>query len=318
MDPDDHTTPRPCRLCLDPVDATGIWIYDEAIIPPDRPADIIQQHFGVHVYKTDTNSIVPLSTESEYVCATCWAITAQFNRLHVFVRKQQAELERYTVADETKAEMDDEQHDDATMQQTSIAHLKVEVMITEGSNDEDDGADEHVDDNDAAMAATAAPVTPKPQRPRKPDRKPPVKHSPADIQLQDRHIREYFQMHCDHCSQRFEVLRDAIEHYRSEHGRRGYLKCCGKRFFNRTMMLDHLRQHSDPRAFLCAPCDRTYCSQAALDLHLATHDQLAERPFVCVVCGVAFLKQFQMRNHQRAKHYVSSGKEYGCDICGNW
>lgn len=321
MDPD------PCRLCLHPVDSrTGIWVYNEAIIPPLNPFDIIQQHFGVHIYKTDRNDIrsaVP-AHQSEYVCAACWTITEQFHRLHAFVKDHQtALLEQQTVV-ESAAEKDDGLN---TNEPVSITHLKVEVQFADGSHanddyDDDDGAHDGSRDGDIASldvvdtSTLSRPMTTK--RPRQPDRKPPVKHSPADIELQDRHIRDYFQMHCDHCAERFAVLRDAIEHYRSAHQRRGYLKCCGKRFFNRTMMLDHLRQHSDPRAFLCTLCDRTYCSQAALDLHLATHDRQAERPFVCVVCGAAFLKQFQMRNHQRAKHFVSSGKAYGCDICGNW
>lgn len=302
-----------CRLCANRIIETPIQIFHQTTFGHKR-ADIIRQHFGIRVIAPDPDDGSG-NGESTVVCQLCWTTTEQFHQLYKTVQQNEDALRNV---------VDDSRHQSPTIKTEGHTKLdspknpyafdndlqyKVEVLV-----EDKDGDVETFDDAPASPEPDKAPPTRKQSS--SANRKTPVKHTAAEIAEQDERIREYFQMNCEQCDARFAVLRDAILHYRYEHDRRGYLKCCDKRFFNRTMMLDHMKHHRDPNAFHCERCDRSYIGQAALDLHLASHDRRLSKEFKCVVCAAEFVKSFQLTKHQRTKHTVSSGMSVSCDICG--
>ena len=56
-------------------------------------------------------------------------------------------------------------------------------------------------------------------------------------------------MSCEICDTIFESFLSAKKHYRTKHSRSGFLVCCGKRFFRRGRLLDHINRHLNPIAF---------------------------------------------------------------------
>lgn len=66
--------------------------------------------------------------------------------------------------------------------------------------------------------------------------------------FQDQQIREFFEMCCEICKLSFHTMREAIQHYRKSHQQAGYLVCCERKFFRRSVALDHIRLHINPNA----------------------------------------------------------------------
>lgn len=147
-------------------------------------------------------------------------------------------------------------------------------------------------------------------------KKPPKRRTAAENLAQDQRLHEFFRMQCDQCDERFRVLQDAVVHYRQQHGCAGYITCCGRRFFNRSLVQDHIELHSDPDAFRCEPCGRSYISGSALRVHQLTHVDARLKKHRCVVCAALFPKKFQLEQHQRQMHAVNAAKSRECDICG--
>lgn len=70
-----------------------------------------------------------------------------------------------------------------------------------------------------------------------------------NLDAENQTIREYFKMNCDVCNQHFENFLDIKTHFRQKHKSTGYLTCCGKRFFRRGGLLDHISRHVNPNKF---------------------------------------------------------------------
>lgn len=70
-----------------------------------------------------------------------------------------------------------------------------------------------------------------------------------NMDAENQTIREYFRMNCDVCNEHFENFLDIKTHFRQKHKSTGYLTCCGKRFFRRGGLLDHISRHVNPNKF---------------------------------------------------------------------
>ena len=83
---------------------------------------------------------------------------------------------------------------------------------------------------------------------------------------------------------------------------------CGKKVLN---VKGHMLVHSDERPYACTLCDKTYKSNAMLDIHMKTHTK--EKPYVCDVCGQSFALRNTLRCHAN-RH--TNAKPYKCEFCG--
>lgn len=63
-------------------------------------------------------------------------------------------------------------------------------------------------------------------------------------------MKKYFIHKCELCSAQIDTLEMAKVHYLSEHENpKGYLRCCGNKFMNKSETLDHIQYHIDPDIF---------------------------------------------------------------------
>lgn len=61
---------------------------------------------------------------------------------------------------------------------------------------------------------------------------------------------EYFHMNCDLCLHRFSCWNDARTHYLDRHNiLKPFLRCCNRKFFLRSRIIEHVTWHVDPSAF---------------------------------------------------------------------
>lgn len=74
-------------------------------------------------------------------------------------------------------------------------------------------------------------------------------YSAQELEMEVR-TAEYFQMNCDLCMHRFSSWSDARLHYLDRHNiLKPFLRCCNRKFFLRSRIIEHIIWHVDPSAF---------------------------------------------------------------------
>ncbi|XP_061401292.1 transcription factor grauzone [Musca vetustissima] len=156
----------------------------------------------------------------------------------------------------------------------------------------------------------------------------------------DAQIGQYMTLQCDACSTETENFASLRVHMRKHGIKRGYAKCCNKKFFKRALLLDHIRHHLDPEYFRCEDCDRAFVDRQSMRNHfLLKHQKEEDKIFECPQCSKKFAKKYLLEQHKMFTHrdrsttckncnrrfetieeLVEHGKEhchYGtmCDIC---
>lgn len=95
------------------------------------------------------------------------------------------------------------------------------------------------------------------------------------------------------------------------------LECtlCGKFFFKRTNLRNHVRRHLGIKPFKCLYCDKTFSTRQKVSEHTNTHTGNA--PLKCKECGKSFKRYSNLIQHRKSKHALEkkSIKEYLCQ-CG--
>lgn len=136
-----------------------------------------------------------------------------------------------------------------------------------------------------------------------------------DTAKEDAQIREFFNMECEICSDRFETFVKAKNHYRIVHNTAGYLTCCGKKFLRRGRVLDHIHRHLNPDAYRCDPCGKRFSDKFALKNHIENHEPFNSRAYKCNLCSSSFTKPSKLAQHERLRHCSEEDKKFRCDKC---
>lgn len=101
---------------------------------------------------------------------------------------------------------------------------------------------------------------------------------------------EYFQMNCDLCLHQFESWNETRFHYLDRHNiLKPFLRCCNRKFFLRSRIIEHITWHVDPSAF-------QYVSNRYLFLNLRI--EWLEESFLFLVAPNA------QRNSMRKEHWL--------------
>lgn len=84
---------------------------------------------------------------------------------------------------------------------------------------------------------------------------------------------EFFQqmeyvMECRLCNVILPDFQSLITHYRVVHNKIGYGMCCGRKFYRRGILADHLRLHKDPNLFKCQLCSKRFNARRGLEKHI--------------------------------------------------
>ncbi|MBE7326127.1 C2H2-type zinc finger protein, partial [Nocardioides sp. Y6] len=80
-------------------------------------------------------------------------------------------------------------------------------------------------------------------------------------------------------------------------------KVCGKDFFSKASLVNHLENHPKDD---CGLCGMHFETEEEFELHLKTH-------MVCDVCGKCFAKTFYLERHVMSHMGV---KPFKCNECG--
>ncbi|KAG5673839.1 hypothetical protein PVAND_003851 [Polypedilum vanderplanki] len=80
-------------------------------------------------------------------------------------------------------------------------------------------------------------------------------------------------------------------------GDEGKCPLCQKIFNRKTSLLNHIRNHSADKKYVCGYCQKGFSQQANLRNHTRIHTN--DRPYVCCDCGKAFTQITNLNNHKR-------------------
>lgn len=68
--------------------------------------------------------------------------------------------------------------------------------------------------------------------------------------LRNEMVRKYFDMSCEICPNvLFQSDTEARLHYLKHHQKMGYIRCCGKRYFDKINVYNHIEYHKHPENF---------------------------------------------------------------------
>ncbi|XP_037951055.1 transcription factor grauzone-like [Teleopsis dalmanni] len=165
-------------------------------------------------------------------------------------------------------------------------------------------------------------------RPRKTDlsninNESPVKVSESSIDIKndlktddvDLKIAEHMNLTCDVCAIKNLTFGTLRQHMRKVHRVKGYVLCCGKKFFKRSVLVEHIEKHVNPEQYKCNECDKVFKTKQCMRNHvLLKHTPDEEKTFKCDSCPKKFAKLYLLTLH-RSIH--SSQEEYThvCEIC---
>ncbi|XP_065086567.1 transcription factor grauzone-like [Ochlerotatus camptorhynchus] len=296
-----------CRLCLGELTETKRSI---------EKSDLKEQLSQVFHFV-----IEPLPGHSSEVCGNCLSIVSEFHKYSEKVRSNQ----------ETLA---------SRLRPVPIAHIKIKTESS-SSDELEDFKRETSDASDGEIFAEplvsievkSEPLakrtrgsqqedeTVQPKRKKKKKIIPKLKErknkknialkSREELQQQDIIIQDFYEMTCDLCGHAAQDLNSLRSHFRGTHGQGIYIKCCKKKLSRKWAMIDHITVHTNPTAFRCEVCDKTFKSKRYLREHQANvHGSDEQRPFQCDQCNRFFAKESLLQTHKR--HH----EKMPCPQCG--
>uniref|UniRef100_A0A1A9WJ83 Transcription factor grauzone n=1 Tax=Glossina brevipalpis TaxID=37001 RepID=A0A1A9WJ83_9MUSC len=112
------------------------------------------------------------------------------------------------------------------------------------------------------------------------------------VREKDEEIAKFMSLRCELCKSAANNFDSLNNHMLTEHKINGYVRCCNKKFSKRFLLLDHIRNHSNPERFKCEQCNRIYASRNSMRTHfLSKHKNDEEKVFTCSQCPQKFFKK---------------------------
>ncbi|XP_028899362.2 zinc finger protein 845-like [Zeugodacus cucurbitae] len=131
----------------------------------------------------------------------------------------------------------------------------------------------------------------------------------------DEFIAQHFKLTCSLCEKTINDFRELKIHYRQVHQTNGYAKCCGKKLYNRGVLVDHIHFHNNPEYFKCQLCEKVLCDRSNLESHLQHfHDSKERTTYKCEICSKCFYRRKVLARHNLI-HAPEEERNVKCTQC---
>jgi len=133
-----------------------------------------------------------------------------------------------------------------------------------------------------------------------------------DYHIKSKHERSHT---CGYCGNRFPERRTLVKHERCHTGEKPYA-CdqCDFRCSSSSSLCQHKRRRHDPtesgRKHICEQCGKGFYTRDNLKEHIATHSNT--KMFSCYICGKGLKNDSCYRRHMVCVH----GLKHTCELCG--
>ncbi|XP_053699458.1 transcription factor grauzone-like [Sabethes cyaneus] len=309
-------------------------------------ADLLTKHFWFQ--REDFH-------QDQIICRQCWAQLSDFDRFYREVQRNYDQLQFVGI----KLEPDDELGTSGPLVEVQLdASLDGNQLKQEcQSNDEEENEaklDSTIDSDDSSEEALKV-ATNKPKRkytrkknddsPKKPKTKSSYPLRTAEqLAEEDEIIKTHVQYLCETCGINSSTFTQFLKHSSEKHGPKGFIVCCGKRYFKKVRLLEHVQQLQNPGRFKCDICFKSFISnlgvrrhkqeihlpdelriygcercpkrfarERQLQTHLKGHETLDNATVKCEICGKAFPTEALLKTHVKIRH--TRPTDYICDVC---
>lgn len=133
-----------------------------------------------------------------------------------------------------------------------------------------------------------------------------------DYHIKSKHERSHT---CGYCGNRFPERRTLVKHERCHTGEKPYAcDSCDFRCSSSSSLCQHKRRRHDPtesgRKHICEQCGKGFYTRDNLKEHIATHSNA--KMFSCYICGKGLKNDSCYRRHMVCVH----GLKHTCELCG--
>lgn len=128
----------------------------------------------------------------------------------------------------------------------------------------------------------------------------------------DKFLQQHYKITCNKCHLPFDTFPLLCKHYSKEHNERGFVTCCEMKFFDRSLLVDHINYHLNPEYFKCKDCGKVLTQRRCLWAHMKLHE---EKKFCCDVCDKKFVQKSKLERH-KLTHLPAQEKKFPCNECG--
>ncbi|KAL1400910.1 hypothetical protein pipiens_007031 [Culex pipiens pipiens] len=287
-------------------------------------ADMLEKHFWFH--RDDFQ-------DGEVLCPDCRNQLESFHRFYLVVEQNhRIKIERKPSPDPTKTE-------DVSM--LPLLEVKLEAPEIADDRDQDQSSssdDEFKPDDDGGLSTDESDSKSEgdekheesPERKkrkyvkRKERGEPPAPRKKINYKVknaeqlaeEDEIIRTHVQYICEYCQMNCTTFSAYHRHVLDEHNTtKAFILCCGKRYYKKKGLLEHVQRLANPDLFKCEICEKTFVNSFGLQKHTEElHGPEESKIFACSRCPKRFVKQGQLTLHLRGHENLD--KELAkCPIC---
>ncbi|XP_063709726.1 zinc finger protein 879-like [Culicoides brevitarsis] len=135
-------------------------------------------------------------------------------------------------------------------------------------------------------------------------------------------MSDFYTLECDVCSKEgkrsktYKDIYNLFNHYKSRHGIKGYVVCCGQRLFKARALALHMCRHLEPESFRCPDCNKMLTCPKILQYHRQNHLPEDQRPLACKQCPRRFSYNSALIAHSISHLPEDQRNSYSCSECG--
>ncbi|KAL9694938.1 hypothetical protein quinque_014223 [Culex quinquefasciatus] len=255
--------------------------------------------------------------ENQFLCPSCWNQLESFHRFYLVVEQN------HRIKSERKPSPD--RIDEGQL----LPPVEVKLEELDVSSEPDDSSDdEFKPDDDQSEEAETKVEEPRKKRKYTKRKKPGDPPAPPkkrgkykiknaeELAQEDEFIKTHVKYNCEFCMEDCFTFTAYQRHVLDEHDSdKAYITCCGKKYYKKKALLEHVQRLTNPDMFQCDICKKSFVNSYGRQKHMEdVHVPDELKNFACNRCPKRFMKESQLAYHLKGHENLDKGVAK-CHIC---